>query len=91
MPAELGEIIFSRDESHKYCVGFRKTNGSVFPVQTYETLEELEKGYVLFLRFFGEDEEFGWPIPIEKDRHCGIVLTDMIERHERDRNERLRT
>ena len=81
---KVGDLELTIDSSHKYCIGFRRQDGAVFPMQSYETIGELERGYQGFLFLFGKegDKEFGKPIPVERDGNTGRILNEMVEKHD---------
>lgn len=81
MKVNIQGLELAVDKTHRYGVGFKNKNGTLFPVQSYRTREELEKGYLGLLYIMGENEEFGELIPFERNGVVGSVLREIIEKY----------
>lgn len=73
----------SVDKEHKYAVAVPVEGGSVVPIQSYETLEQLRKGYQDWQQY-ASDRKITGTVPIEFIDASGKcrVLTDLLQAHD---------
>lgn len=76
-----GTVEITSDKSHRYCIGFRNSEGNINQGWSYETKEKLERGYIGWVYLSDGIFGLGEPIPFERNGSRGTVLNDIVEKH----------